>query len=429
MSLKIVKLEPRFARVALVAASVLCIAATLFFVRWNFANSISSHIDVKRAELKPVADWLVDMAPSDPQTHYTAARLHEKTLDPADLERSLYEYEMAAALSPYNYFAWLDLGKALSLNGDTDRAEAAYQRAIQLAPNYASVQWALGNFLVRQGRTDEGFSLIAKAAASNSTYSQPAITAALQIFENDIAQVNHALGDTDVINAALAAALAGQMHFDEAFTVWSKLSDADRPTKFKNLADTLIEKFSAARRFQLAAKVAADLRTSESERPVIGQVSNGGFENGVKLRNAPLFEWQIAEGEQPQIGLSEGQPHSGKFCLLISFNSFDAAAFRSISQTVPVAAGMQYEFEAFYRADLKTTAALKWEVVNALTTAPIAASSVLANASEWTPIRVRFTMPSDADGIIIRLVREGCGGPSCPMNGSLWFDDIAIRRI
>ena len=167
MPLKIVKTKPWLARLCLIAASALCVTAAWFFIKWNFANVVASNIDPKRPESILVADWLTQIAPADPQTHFTAASLFEKTFDPDDLTRSLSEYEMAAALSPHNYLMWLNLGKARSLNGDTEGAEAAHARALELAPNYSSVQWVYGNMMLRQGKRDEGFALLAKAAVLN----------------------------------------------------------------------------------------------------------------------------------------------------------------------------------------------------------------------------------------------------------------------
>jgi tetratricopeptide (TPR) repeat protein len=428
LSLKIIKLEPKIQRFTLVIAALLCLVTAWYFVKWNFANTIAAHLDVKQAEFKPIADWLVEIAPNDPQAHFTAARLYEKTLDQADLTRSIREYEMAVALSPYNYLNWIDLGKARGIEGDADGALAAYERALELAPNYAVVQWAYGNALLRGGKTAEGFSFIAKAAAAKPEYAQPAVQTALQIFDQNIDEVRRYLGDTDTTNAALATALTGQMHFDEAFDAWSKLPDADKASKFKDMSDALIEKFAAARRFQLAAKTAA-VRANESERPTIGKLSNGGFEDGVKLRNAGIFEWQIAEGAQPQIGLNDRQPHGGKYSLSIAFNSFETAAFRSVSQTVAVTPGAEYELELYYRSDVKTTAALKFEIDNALINAPITSTESLTAVPDWTLIHVRWKMPADSDGIVIRFVREGCAGPSCPMNGSISFDDISLKQV
>ena len=61
-------------------------------------------------------------------------------------------------------------------------------------------------------------------------------------------------------------------------------------------------------------------------------ISNGSFENGLKLRNAGLFEWQIAEGGEPQIGLSESVKRTGRYSLFLTFNSFQAVEFRTVWQ-------------------------------------------------------------------------------------------------
>lgn len=408
---------------------MVCVISTWTFVKWNFINIIAARIDTKRPESKPVADWLTQTSPNDPGTHFVAARVFERTFDAGDLDRSLNEYEMVAALSPYDYFAWLDLGKARSLNGDMEGSLTAYEQALKLAPNYAVVQWACGNSLIRQGKIAEGFPLLAKAAASNPSYAKPAVQTALQIFDGDLAQIRQGLGNTNVTNAALATVLAGQNHFDEAFDAWTNLSDDDKVSKFKKLGDDLVEKLAAARKFQLAAKVASSVRINDFEKPQVGQVSNGGFENGVKMRDAGLFEWQIAGGAQPQIALNDQEPHSGKYALWIMFSSFETSAFRSVSQTVAVVPGAEYEFEAFYWSEVRTSATLKWEIANGLTTAPIAITPAMLPAAEWTPLRVRVTVPADCDGIIIRLAREGCAGPSCPISGNLAVDDISLKRL
>jgi tetratricopeptide (TPR) repeat protein len=323
---------------------------------------------------------------------------------------------------------WVNVGKARSLNGDTAGAEIAFRRAIELAPNYAAVQWVYGNFLVRQGSTDEGFKLIAKAAASNPEYSAPAVTTAIQIFDGNLNAIRKAMGDSDITNAALANVMTSQKRFDEAWDAWSRLSDKNSD-KHKRLGETLVTLMAGAKEFQFAARIYADIQTGEGEKPAVGKIANGGFEDGVKLRNAGLFEWQIADGAEPQIGLSDGQKRSGKYALFMLFNSFETAGFRSVSQNVPVEPGAVYEFEVFYRSDIKTTALLKWEIGDGVTTGAIASTEPLTAAADWTPVRVRFTVPEVSDGVIVRFVRQGCSGPTCPVTGRISFDDLSIRRL
>jgi len=417
------------ARVAFVTAAALSVIATLFFVKWHFASAVAVRLDPRVTESKQIADWLTGLAPADPQTHLAAGRVFEKTLDPSDLARAITEYEAAVALSPNDYILRLDLGRAYSLNGDADKAHVSYARAIELAPNYASVQWAYGNSLVRQGKTDEGFSLIAKAAASDQIYARNAVVSALQVFDGDVALVRKALGDGPEINGPLALALAAEGRYAEAVSAWDRFSFLNKdPEKWIPLARKLSTDLAGAKRFRDAATVTSTLLPQET-KPATGMVANGGFENGVKVRNAEMFEWQIGDGGHPQIGLGENQPHGGRFSLSVIFNTVDPAAFRSISQTVPVEPAATYEFEAWYRSDLKTSAVFKWEIVDAATSTVIAATAAMPPTADWALIKVRFATSGGSDGVIVRLARDGCGAVSCPVAGKISFDDIAIRQM
>jgi len=415
--------------VTIILAAIATLAATWFFVRWHFANAIATHIDKTQPESKMVADWLVDMAPGDPMTHFTAAVALEKTFDTADLERSIQQYEFAVAASPHDYRLWLNLGRARAALGNGDAADAAFRRASELAPNYSAVAWAYGNFLIRQGDIDRGFQLVSRAASIDERYASPAAAIALEVFDGDSDRVRAAMGDNEATNAALAATLASMEKFDEAVQSWSHLPLDARPKTYKDLGQKLVDRLVTAKRFRLASQIAADLLTDESLKPALGQVSDGGFEGGVKLRQAGAFEWKISEGPQPQIGLSDGQKHSGKYGLLLNFNSFEISDFREISQLVPVEPGATYEFQLFYRPELNTRSMLKWQIVNAADQQPIASTGPLALAGDWTRAGVNFTVPAGADGVVIRLVHEGCTGPACPVAGKVVFDDISIKRL
>jgi tetratricopeptide (TPR) repeat protein len=429
LSLKLITIDRNFARAFLVAAALAAAAIGWYFVKWNFANAVSSRLDSQRAESKAVSLWLTWLAPDDPQTHFAAAVTLEKTFDPGDLDRSLAEYEMAAALSPNNYLMWLSLGRSRSLNGDIEGSASAFRRALELAPNYASVQWADGNSMIRQGQIGEGLSLMANAAALDPTYSLPAATTALQIFEGDVGRSRSALGDGDAINASLAVALAAVSRFDDAFQAWTKIAAALRTSTYQKLGESLAAQMMAAGRFRLAALIWGDLWADVAEKPAVGAMSNGGFESGVKLAGASRFEWSIAEGSEPQIGLSDTQKHSGNYGLLVRFNTVQNSGFRPIAQTVAVDPGTQYELELYYLSDVRGAAALKWEIADAATTVVIASTPPLTSAAEWASVRVRFAAPATVDGVIVRFNRDGCGGPACPMSGRIVFDDLVLRRL
>jgi Tfp pilus assembly protein PilF len=415
-----IRIDAAWKTAVLTVAALALIPAVWIVVRWSMAGSA-----VQRADSAELAVYLTTLSPDDPQTHSTAARFLEKSFDPDDISKALHELETAAGLSPENYMAWLDLGRARERSGDAGGAEAALRRALELAPNYSRVQWALGNALLRQGRIDEAFSEIRKAVAGDTAFATPAAAAAWQFFDGDVGQIRRALDGSDNFNAALAVLLAREDRFDDAMEIWSTIPAAVKRTSLKETASVLLGRLLEAKKFRLAARVSSELG-DVGVQP--GQITNGGFESAVKPDGAGQFEWQIAAGLQPQIVLSTGQKHGGSNSLMLIFNSQDAKDFRPISQTVAVEPGRSYELELYYRSDVKTAAAFKWEVADTGEVRQLAATDALTPAAEWTRVEVLFRVPERSDGVIIRLLREGCG-QLCSVTGSLWFDDFSIRMV
>ena len=415
-----IKIDAAWKKAVLAVVALALIPAVWMVVRWSMAGSA-----VQRADSAELAVYLTTLAPDDPQAHSIAARYLEKSFDPDDIKKALHELETAAALSPENYVAWLDLGRARERSGDAGGAEAALRRALELAPNYSRVQWALGNAILRQGRIDEAFSEIRKAMAGDAAFATPAAAAAWQFFDGDVAQIRRALDGSDNFNAALAVILARENRFDEAMEIWATIPVAAKRTSLKETASALLGRLIEARKLRLAARVSSDLTDGGGQT---GQITNGGFESAVKPDGAGPFEWQIAAGLQPQIVLSTGQKHGGNNSLMLIFNSGDAKDFRSISQRVAVEPGRSYELELYYRSDVKTSALFKWEVADTGEPEQLAATQAMTPTAEWTRVAVRFKVPELSDGVIIRLVREGCG-QVCSVTGSLWFDDLSIRAV
>ncbi|MCY7375913.1 MAG: hypothetical protein LH472_08055 [Pyrinomonadaceae bacterium] len=421
--IKSVKIESGFRRAWLIAACLLCLTIIFFFVRWCFAHTIAAF-----APNKEVAEWSVNLAPADPQTHYALAVLNEKTFAPEDSAKSLVEYERAAALAPHDYRLWLAFGKARERSGDAAGAELTLRKSLALAPNYAPVQWTLGNALLRHGKTAEGFAEMTRAAENDPAFRTPLANTAWQIFDGDIAAVRRNLGDSVNINFALVSFLAKKKRFVEAVQIWNDLPVENKKTTFKSEGEQLFGEVLAAKKYRDALRIEKSISDKpEAAKFAPGKIFNGDFETALARDKASVFDWQIADGAQPQIGPNNEQKHGGGISLLFIFNSSDGKDFRQVSQTVVVESPKKYALEFFYKAELKTSATLRWEIADAADGKILASSNPILNSTDWTNAGAEFTTAAATEAVIVRLVREGCKSSLCPIAGKVWFDDFHLK--
>jgi thioredoxin-like negative regulator of GroEL len=426
MSVKSVKLESSAKRACLLVALLFCLAGVFFFAKWCFGNTIAVQATYtpERAAPKDVAELAIYLAPNDPQSHYALAVLNEKSFLAEDLPKSLAEYEKATALAPHDFRLWLALGTARERTGDAAGAEKALRKALELAPNYAEVQWTLGNILLRQDKTDEAFAEIRKAVASDAKYVGPAVSTAWQAF-GDIARVKQTLGDSVQINSALAVFLAREKRFEEALQIWNALPENEKKTTFKQNGEDIFKEMIAAKKYRSALEVQRQF--SETANQAVGKFTNAGFEEKIITASPNIFDWQIPEGLHPQIGPNNAQKRGGNLSLVFIFNSSDGKEFRTVSQTIAVEPGKKYNLEAFYKSELKASATLRWEIADVSDGKLLATTAAVSANADWTSLNAEFTAPENTEAVIVRLVRDGCKTSICPISGSIWFDDFSIK--
>lgn len=422
--IKSIKLETAASRAVLIAGGFFCLTAAIFFAKWCFANVIAVH-----APNLDVAELSVALAPSDPQTHYAVAVLNEKTFLAEDSTKALAEFGKAVALAPHDFRLWLAYGKALERNGEAEKAESALRKALQFAPNYAAVQWTLGNLLLRRGKTEEGFGEIRRAAENDAAYRLPAMAIAWQIFDGEAGAVKKMIGDSANLNSALAVFLAGHKRLDDAAEIWSALPAAGKAGVYKADGEQIFGALLGAKKYRKALQLQNDFTAApDGEKFAVGKIYNGGFEEDLTREKADAFDWRVADGAQPQIGPNTEEKSGGTRSIFIIFNSKDGKDFRQISQVVAVESAQKYVFSGFYKSDIKTVAALNWEIADAADGKVLAATAPLTATADWTNFAVSFAAPENAEAVVVRLARQSCRSIICPIAGNVWFDDFSISR-
>lgn len=421
MESKLIPIISLLPRIALLICCIVLSSAFIVFAKWCFGNSISTQV----SEVV-LAEFAVRLAPSDPQSHYSLAVVNEKTFVQENIERSLSAYQRALSLSPRDFRLWLAAAKALERSGEVVIADQAFKRSLELAPNYAQVSWAYGNYLLRQGHNEAAFAEIRKAAESSSTYLQPAVSAGWQFLDGDVAKIRQFLGASPEMSSTLAAFLGGEKHFDEAFEIWNTLSDQDKKTRFRETGNQIFLQMVAGKRHRLAIAVYNGLIADQDARFAAEQFANGSFERDVKPEGANVFEWQLGAGIQPQFLFDDQQKSDAKRSLVLIFNSSDGRDFRGVSQTLLIQPGKMYEMSIAYRSELQTSATFRWEVVD--TEGRVLAETAAVEAqSEWKTLDLRFTAPETEEAVTIRLARVKCGQGICPVSGKIWFDDFRLK--
>lgn len=408
-------------RALLIAFILLCFALATVASKWAVGAALAT-----RSEEREVTEVGASLAASDPLSRYANAAAMEKAFDMESIAGSLKEYEAAVALSPHDYRLWLGLGRARERDGDRPGAEAAYRKSLELAPNYSRVHWALGNLLVRTGRPDEGFAHIRDAAASDANFAAPAVAAAWQAFEGDIARVTATLGDGDNTRVELAKRLASQSQFEEAASVWNTVPVEDRRKSFAEEGKAIAQKAFENDRFRLALAISNDFADVAAQ---IGAVSNGDFEQPIRPKSASLFDWKNVEGLYPQMGPTDGQKRAGEKSLLVRFGDPANPEFRQLSQTIAVEPGGRYLLSLSHRSEIKSQAVFRLEVIAGTNGARLAATEPLMPTKDWLDSSVGVTVPADTDGVTIRLIRENCTPPICTVGGTIWLDEIALRKL
>lgn len=421
MSIKSIQLNSFF-RLTLLLAIVCLGFFTYLTLKWTFGKTIA-----KQAELKEIAELSTRLAPNDPQTYYSVAVFNEKSFLPEDLKKAVENYEKAVSVSPNDFRLWLALGKARERSGDAQGAEKAFQKSLELAPNYSEVRWIWGNFLLRQGKENEAFTEISKAVEQDAKYANPAVVLAWQVYDGDLNQIAQKVGDSIAIKAQLSPFLVKQKRFDEAFNFWNSIPDEEKKTTYRKNGEDFFNQLIEAKSFRNALTVQSQISKPEDEKFAVGNLFNSDFEQNVKPANASIFDWKIGDGIMPQISLDASQKHAGIRSLIMIYNSTDGKDLRTIQQIIAVESGKNYKIEGFYRSDLKTIGVVKLEILDAADNKVLASADTQSNSKDWLSVSANFTIPATSQGVIIRLGSVTCKQALCPISGKIWFDDFSLK--
>ncbi|HEY0003466.1 MAG TPA: tetratricopeptide repeat protein [Pyrinomonadaceae bacterium] len=429
--LKLFDVSAPLKRALLLAPLLIAALCSWYGVRWYLGNTLAEVAPGMEEGGLDTAQLALRLAPDDPLTHWTKASLEKRTLLTELMPQVVPQYEKAVSLSPNEYRLWMDLGVAREQAGDRAGGELALRRAVELAPWYADPRWFLGNLLLRAGNYDEAFRELRRASEANpATYRPQVFNVAWQVFGQDTAAMQRAVGETPAVRAALAAFLLERGRETEALSLWSSLRPAEKREQ-RDIGQGLFASLLGKNRYRAAQGLARDLAGEGFEA---GQFQNGGFESNEERAGASnAFGWQLQSVSQAKISFDPQNAHGGSRSLRVLFNASANLGFNLISQTIVVEPSTQYRLECYVRTDdLKTASAPLLEVVDLSDNALLAASKPLpVGTNDWQSVTFDFKTTAKTEAIVVRTNRAPCNmeGAACPIFGTIWYDDFNLQRL
>jgi len=427
-SVKTISLDTNFARFLLIIPLVCATVWGWFGARWYLANVISEVVTTGDAPSVDLARLATRWGPADPFVHWRLGALAQNDFSAANIQETVREFEFAVRLSPNDFRYWDELGRAFEMSGDGAAAEKALQRSVDLAPAYYYPRWHLGNLLLREGKLEQAFPHLFRAAGANDELWPQVFNLAWQAYDQDADRIANDAGKESSVRAMFSIYLVGVKRFDDAVRLWKTLTPWERSqltARGQALRKALIE----AKQFRAAWEITRDVEADDSGIPEPEKILNGGFENAIALPTASFFGWTIGTTGQAEMSIDDSG-HDSMHSLQIVFNAPNRLDRVNASQTLVVQPNTQYRLEYFVKTEKVNSASPPVLVVlDSSDGNPLAISEAAPTGTTgWKKITLDFKT-KNSDGITIFIGRLPCSvGDICPLFGTTWYDDFVLQR-
>jgi hypothetical protein len=429
MTPSLIKMSTRKARgrIVLLLAVLAALALAWFGVTWQLGSMVAELTSSADPNAKYAASSARSLASRDPLAAWLSASVTANWFAPDKVDASINAYEDVVRLSPNDYRWWIELGRAQEQADRAGSAEISLRHAVDLAPAYVFPRWQLGNFLLRQGRSDEAFAELRRTTENNVTYREQVFGVAWDYFNHDPARVESIIADGPGVRASLALFYAARGAAVDSLRVWNTLTDeqkAENPQIAKTIAQALTEKKFYRQGLEFSRQVGIDPDAQ------IGQISNGGFERAIGGPDDNHYGWNVERSDNKlDISSDSIVRHSGNRSMRVTFRTYVKPELSDPWEVVAVEPGARYLLRFWVRTEnLRSAGMPQIEVLQTADNRLISASQAFpTGTNDWQEMTMEIKAPDDSDGVIVRLARSYCGD-ACPMVGILWLDDFSITR-
>jgi tetratricopeptide (TPR) repeat protein len=357
--------------------------------------------------------------PNDPEAYINRG---DNAFARLEFPTAAENYQRAVEVRKNDFVIWLRLGVALEKIEDVHGAEAAYLKALELAPNFAQPNRAMGLLLVKKGDEDKGFAYLRTAAIANSALYSELLKLALA----------HHPSDPDAIERVAEPQTPGEKKMLIAFMINHNLvTDGVKQRLIGNeLSDEEKDLFINQLLEQNKTQIAYDIWATKSGvvsllPPENEKIFDGGFENITGSDNSG-FGWRLQQKlTGTAVSVDTSRTHSGARSLSIQFKGNLERGSKIISQLVPVRPNTTYRLSFAALSNELLSGALPVVKVAGGNTPLAASSAIQATGGKWVVMNVDLRS-GEEDSVLIALERGNCQSNPCPIFGDLFLDEFSL---
>ena len=294
------------ARVTLIAGSaVLAITLCYFGIR----GALAAH--AFGADTREGYQRAVQLEPRDPRNRYFLGRAYLYDFEQADPAMAVQSLRKSVELAPYSSEAWLELAAAYESQSDSANARQAYLSALRVYPLSPDANWGYGNFLLREGEQEQGFTFMRRAVEVEPKRSAEAFSRALQVQSDANLLLDKLLPASPAAYLPVLRLLSDSGDLDNAQRVWGRLVELRQKVPMREMS-----KFFEAMLYQ--GRVADTNRLwpnrgnyAESAAAGSGRFAGVGRRIRIGVSGLGICVAPRPTSHDIQMSLDRGEKHSG----------------------------------------------------------------------------------------------------------------------
>ena len=420
----ILRLSDSLSRGLLVIGSLVVVLWVSFFgVRSGIAGLAAD--GTSSNDLK----WAVRLEPGNPEFWYRLGHYQQFNLDQPDLVASLESYQKAVALNPGFTEAWLDLGTAYELDGNTAAAQDAFLRAKKTYPVSAEVAWRYGNFLLREGTLPEAIAELRLALQADPRRAG-AVFSRVYRANPDIDEIlNNLLPPVPAVYVDAIAEAVDSQQLAVAQTMWMRLMKLNPHLQLWQF-DKFVGALQAHRDYAAAREVwdqgASTMNLPPLIQPRDSVLWDPSFESGLSNDSFAWFFRPLVEGVHTEIDTNEKL--SGKRSLRLTFDGKHNPGADVACAGGVVIPGTKYLFSGWVKTkDITGDQGVRFHLSSVGNSQiPLAVTREIHGTTPWTSIEQDWTAGPRVQEVEVCISREPSTNPDIHISGDAWVDDVTL---